>query len=104
MSQQTVQKNPWVLISVFTENTNSNDLSKITTQIQQLIDDWQSQGKIMWSGAFSDNVTGMAVFEATEEEADEFYAKYDKICSDILKYTMYRWDAMPLLTILSDHS
>lgn len=57
----------------------------------------------MWSGAFSDNTTGMAVFEATEKEANEFYAKYDKICSGVLKYTMYRWDAMSILSILSDH-
>jgi hypothetical protein len=55
----------------------------------------------MWSGAFNDNVTGMAIFEGTEKEANEFYAKYDKICSGILKYTMYQWDAMPILSILS---
>lgn len=104
MSQQLVQKNPWVLISVFNENTNPDDISRITPQIQQIIDDWQSSGKIMWSGAFSDNATGMAVFEATKQEADEFYAKYDKICSGILKYTMYQWDAMPILTILSNNA
>jgi hypothetical protein len=43
----------------------------------------------------------MAIFEGTEKEANEFYAKYDKICSGILKYTMYQWDAMPILSILS---
>ena len=57
----------------------------------------------MWSGAFNDDATGMAVFDATEQEANEFYAKYDKVCSDILKYTMYQWDAMPILTLLSDN-
>lgn len=103
MGQQLVQKNPWVLVSVFNENTNPDDISRITPQIQQIIDDWQSSGKIMWSGAFSDNATGMAVFEATKQEADEFYAKYDKICSGILKYTMHQWDAMPILTILSNN-
>lgn len=102
MSQQIIQKKPWVLISVFKYDTNPDDLFRITPQIQQIIDDWQSSGKIMWSGAFSDNATGMAVFEGTEQEANEFYAKYDKICSGILKYTMYQWDAMPILSVLSN--
>lgn len=102
MSQQLVQRKPWVLISVFKDNTNPDDLSRITPLIQELIDTWQSTGKIMWSGAFSDNTTGMAVFEGTEQEANEFYAKYDNVCSGILKYSMYQWDAMPILSILSD--
>lgn len=102
MSQQLDQKRPWVLISIFKNDTNLNDLSRITPQIQQIIDDWQSTGKIMWSGAFNDNATGMAVFEGTEQEANDFYAKYDKVCSGILKYTMYQWDAMPILSILSN--
>ncbi|GKS66998.1 hypothetical protein YTPLAS73_05450 [Nitrosarchaeum sp.] len=104
MSHQLVQKKPWVLISVFKDDTNSDDLSRIISQIQEIIDDWQSTGKIMWSGAFNDNATGMAIFEATEGEANEFYAKYDKICSGILKYTMYQWDAMPILSILSNNT
>ena len=104
MSQQElIQRNPWVLISVFRENTNPNDLSRITPQIQEIIDDWQSTGKIMWSGAFNDDETGMAVFDATEQEANEFYNKYDKICSGILEYTMYQWDAMPILSLLSSN-
>ena len=104
MSQQElIQRNTWVLISVFRENTNPNDLSRITPQIQEIIDDWQSTGKIMWSGAFNDDATGMAVFDATEQEANEFYNKYDKICSGILEYTMYQWDAMPILSLLSSN-
>ena len=104
MSQQElIQRNTWVLISVFRENTNPNDLSRITPQIQEIIDDWQSTGKIMWSGAYNDDATGMAVFDATEQEANEFYNKYDKICSGILEYTMYQWDAMPILSLLSSN-
>ena len=104
MSQQEQvlqEKRPWVLISIFKESTNADELQRITPQIQTLIDEWQSKGKIMWSGPFSDNATGMAVFEATESEANEFYQKYDKVCSGILEYTMYQWDAMPLLSFLS---
>ena len=103
MSQEIIQKRPWVLISVFKENTNPDDLKRIAPQIQDIIDDWQSGGKIMWSGAFNDNATGMAVFEATEQEANEFYDKYDQICSGILEYTMYQWDAMPILSLLSSN-
>ena len=104
MSQQEQvlqETRPWVIISVYKDNTNSQELEKITPQIQNLVDDWQSKGKIMWSGAFNDNQTGMAVFEATKQEANEFYQKYDKICSGILEYSMYQWDAMPILSILS---
>lgn len=103
MNQQELvhEKRPWVLISIFRENTNHDDLERITPQIQEILDNWQSTGKIMWSGALNDNATGMAVFEATEHEANEFYKKYDKICSGILQYTMYQWDAMPLLSFLS---
>ena len=101
MSQQVQETRPWVIISVYKDNTNLQELEKITPQIQNLVDEWQSKGKIMWSGAFNDNQTGMAVFEATKQEADEFYQKYDNICSGILEYSIYQWDAMPILSILS---
>jgi hypothetical protein len=44
----------------------------------------------------------MAVFEATKNDADGFFKKYDKICSGILEYSMYEWDAMPILSVLSN--
>jgi len=50
---------------VFKENTNSNDLQRISPQIQNLVDEWQTQGKMIWSGAFNDNATIMTVFEGT---------------------------------------
>ena len=55
----------------------------------------------MWSGTFDNQVSSMAVFEATEQEAKEFFKKYENICSDILTYHLYQWDAMPILSILS---
>ena len=97
----TDQKIPWVLVSSFKDTTNMHDLEKITPLIGKLIDDWHADGKIMWSGAFSDNKTSMAVFEGTAQEAKMFYEKYGKICSGILDYHMLQWDAMPLLSILS---
>jgi len=99
MSQQEIK--PRVIITIFKESTNVNDLQKISPQIQSLVDEWQNKGRMMWSGAFNDNATGMAVFEGTEKEANEFYSKYDKICSGVLEYSMYQWDAMPVLSILS---
>ena len=34
-------------------------------------------------------------------KAKEFFKKYENICSDILTYHLYQWDAMPILSILS---
>ena len=102
MSQQELQETkPWVIITVFKEDTNANDLQRISPQIQSLVDEWQDKGRMIWSGAFNDNATGMAIFEGTEQEANEFYGKYDKICSGVLEYSMYQWDAMPVLSVLS---
>tara|TARA_B000000475_G_scaffold250549_1_gene226901 strand:- start:24 stop:329 length:306 start_codon:yes stop_codon:yes gene_type:complete len=94
---------PWVIITVFKDEVNPSDIERIAPQIQSLTDDWQSAGKIMWSGPFNDDVTGMAVFEATKKEADDFFKKYDQICSGILNYSMYEWDAMPILSVLSNN-
>jgi hypothetical protein len=100
-SMSQVETKPWVIITVFKEQVNPSDIERIAPQIQSLTDDWQSAGKIMWSGPFNDDVTGMAVFEATKKEADDFFKKYDQICSGILEYSMYEWDAMPILSVLS---
>ena len=97
-----IETKPWVIITVFKENTNPQDIERIGPQIQGIVDDWQSTGNIMWSGPFSDNLTGMAVFEAKKNDADSFFKKYDKICSGILEYSMYEWDAMPILSVLSN--
>ncbi len=99
MSQ--IETKPWVIITVFKEQVNPSDIERITPEIQNLVDSWQSSGNIMWSGPFNDNLTGMAVFEATKSEADNFFKKYDQICSGILEYSMYEWDAMPILSVLS---
>lgn len=102
MSEQELisQRKPWILISVFRENTNEQDIERIRPGISDLIDQWQSQGRIIWSGALSDNKTGIAIFEATDEEAHQLYDKYDKICKDVLGYYLYQWDAMPILSFL----
>jgi len=99
MNQQ--ETKPWVLVSSIQKETKPIDLEMITPQISTLVDEWQSQGRIMWSGAFDNQVSSMAVFEATEQEAKEFFKKYENICSGILTYELYQWDAMPILSVLS---
>ena len=40
MSQQELQETkPWVIITVFKEDTNTNDLQRISPQIQSLVDE-----------------------------------------------------------------
>ncbi len=102
MSQTTViaEKQVWVLVSSLKDDTKDVDLQMITPSVIELINEWQSQGKFIWSGPFNDNKTGMAVFEATEEEARTMYGRYDKICSGILNYHLYQWSAIPFLSVL----
>ena len=98
MSQE---QKPWVLISVIKDGTTREELEVVAPRVRELVDEWQSKGRIMWSGSFDDGATGMAVFEAAKDEADDFFKKYDEACSDKLEYTMYGWDAMPVLSLLS---
>jgi uncharacterized protein YciI len=100
MSQATEQGTTWVLMSQLRDDTKKEDFESITPEIIELVDQWQSRGKFIWSGPLSDNRTGMAIFEGTNEEAHQFYDKYDKICSGILEYHLYQWESMPLLGIL----
>lgn len=95
------QKTTWVLVSSLKENVSEDNLVQLIPKVEELVDQWHSTGKIMWSGPLNDNKTGMAVFEATEKEAKEFYEKYEKACSDVLAPYLYQWDAMPLLSIFS---
>ncbi|MGI0009877.1 MAG: hypothetical protein ACREAE_00580 [Nitrosopumilaceae archaeon] len=102
MSQttQTVeQKSLWALVSTLKDNTKEADLQRITPEVIELVDEWQSKGGMMWSGSLDDNKTGMAVFAATKEDAKRFYEKYDKLCSGVLVCHLYQWDAMPILSL-----
>ena len=99
MSQNEIK--PWVLVSNIKENTTKADLERISPLVTGLVDEWQSMGKIMWSGAFDNAQSSMAVFEATETEARQFLQKYEHVCSNILIYYLYQWDAMPILSMLS---
>ena len=102
MSQitETVSEKPWVLVSSIAQNAKEEDLQRITQSVIELVDEWQSAGKFIWSGPFNDNKTGMAIFEATKEDALAFYDKYGKICAGVLNHYLYQWDAMPILRLL----
>lgn len=95
------QLNPWVIISSIGKETSEEDLQRISPKIQSLVDKWQESGRIMWSGSFENQPSSMAVFEATPEEANEFYKEYSEACGNLLVHYMYQWDAMPILSVLS---
>lgn len=97
-----VEKNCWVLVSVLKEDATQEDLERITPAVKEMVDKWHAQGKIMWSGSFDDVNTGMAVFEATKKEANSFYEKYRTACSDVLESSLHSWNAMPLLSLISN--
>ena len=63
-----IETKPWVIITVFKDEVNASDIERIAPQIQSLTDEWQSEGKIMWSGPFNDDVTGMAVLRLQKKK------------------------------------
>ena len=67
------------------------------------IRDRHNAGKMIWSGAFDDDKTAMSVIEATKDEAEAFYAKYDNTTKPFLATYMYQWNAMPLLSLIGDN-
>jgi hypothetical protein len=97
---QTLEKQLWVLVSSLKEDAQQVDLSMITSSVIELVDEWQTRGNFIWTGPLDDNKTGMAVFEATQDDARDFYDKYDKICSGILTSHLYQWGAIPFLSAL----
>lgn len=94
------EKSCWILVSVLKENATNEDLERIVPAVKEMVDKWHQQGRIMWSGSFDEADTGMAVFEATKKEADEFYEKYRTACSDVLESSLHSWNAMPLLSLI----
>lgn len=98
MSQIISEKKLWALVGSVKDNTKV-DLQGIAPSIIDLVDEWQSKGNFIWSGPLDDNKTGMAIFEATEEDARMFYNKYDKICAGVLTCHLYQWDAIPILSM-----
>ena len=95
-------KEPFVLVSVFKENAKPEEVANATPALSLIIDEWHNSGKMIWSGSFDDNKTAMSIIEATKNEAEVFYAKYDNITKPFLATYMYQWDAMPLLSLIGN--
>ena len=95
------QLGPWVIVSSIGKDVSEQDLERIRPKIISLVDNWQSSKGTMWSGSFNDQPSSMAIFEATDEEANKFYKEYSDACENVLVHYMYKWDAMPILSILS---
>ena len=81
------------------ENTTDYDLDRIAPSVGRLIDSWNGKGKFILSGPFNDNISGMAIFQHTEEEANNFFEENKKATSDVLESYMYQWEALPILSI-----
>ncbi|AFS81020.1 hypothetical protein NKOR_05685 [Candidatus Nitrosopumilus koreensis AR1] len=95
------QLKPWVIVSSIGDDASEQDIERIRPNIISLVDEWQSSKGTMWSGSFSGQPSGMAVFEATEQDAKKFYQDYSDACENVLVHHMYQWDAMPILSVLS---
>jgi hypothetical protein len=102
---QTIQtqsdKRIWVLVSSLKENTTQEDLERITPQVSNLVDNWHLQGKFVWSGPLDNNKTGLAIFEASEQEARQLLEEHKHASFDVLDSYLYQWDAMPFLSLLN---
>ena len=96
-------KKPYVLVSVFKQDAKPEEIANAAPALSLLIDEWHNAGKMIWSGAFDDNKTAMSVIEATKDEAEAFYAKYDNTTKPFLATYMYQWNAMPLLSLIGDN-
>lgn len=96
------QIKPWVIVSSIAKDVSEKDLGRIRPKVLSLVDKWQKTDRIMWSGSFSNQPSSMAVFEATDNEANQFYQDYSDACEHVLVHYLYQWDAMPILSTLSN--
>ena len=93
-------KSPYVLVSVFKEDAKPEEISGAAGRIAAIVDDWNGQGNMIWSGAFDDNKTSMSVIEGDKATVEKFFKEYDSACKAFLSSYMYQWEAMPLLSLL----
>ena len=97
---QSEEKSPHVIVSTFKEGVNPQDVEQASGKITAMIDEWNVQGNMIWSGSFDDGKTAMSVIECSKTEAESFFGKYDGTCNSFLSTYMYKWDAMPILSLL----
>lgn len=91
----------WVMVSNMNKDAEADEVPAIRSKISSLVDDWHSKGRIMLSGPLDNKTSSMTVVEANEKEAQELFQQWKDICSGFLVSEMYRWDAMPILSVLA---
>lgn len=101
MTQKLSENKVWVLVSSLKENAKQADLEQIVPKVSSLVDKWNSKGKFVWSGPLDNNTSGMAVFEATKDEAKQFLEEQRHVSSEALDSYLYQWDALPFLSLLN---
>lgn len=97
----TNDKKVWVLVSSMKPNAKQTDLEQTAPKVSKLFDEWNSNGKFVWSGPLDNNKSAMAIFEADEEEAKQMYEENKTATSGVLDSYLYEWDALPFLSVLS---
>ena len=97
---QSEEKSPHVIVSVFKEGVNPQDVEQATDKITAVIDEWNVRVNMIWTGAFNDGKSAMSVIEASGTDASTFFNSYNDICKSFLDAYMYQWDAMPVLSLL----
>lgn len=90
----------WVILSTRKKDGAENELLVIQPLVEKLNEQWFEKGDFIWAGRFDDDMTSMAIFDATEEKAKKYFDEYSKVCANSLDTKMYQWDALPLFTIL----
>ena len=79
-----INKEPFVLVSVFKEDAKPEEIATAMPALSMIIDEWHNSGNMIWSGPFDDNKTSMSVIEASQSEAEQFYAKYNNTAQQFL--------------------
>ncbi len=55
----------------------------------------------MLSGPFDNETSSMTIVAANPKEAQDLFRQWNEICSGFLTSEMYKWDAMPILSVLA---
>lgn len=95
------EKKLWVLVSSIKENSKANEFEQIVPKVRSLVDEWNSEGKFVWSGPLDNEKSAMAIFEATDQEAKHMFEQNKNATANVLDSYLYHWDALPFLSLLN---
>ena len=66
------QKSPHVIVSTFKEGVNPQDVEQATGKITAMIDQWNVQGNMIWTGSFNDGKSAMSVLKPMKQTLQHF--------------------------------